>query len=301
MALYHFLRNHRGKLGFEFACCHINHQLRGQEADQDAQFCLDRCQADSIPIYIESFPVLDYASDYKLTVEQAARLVRYQRINDMATRYGYPVVITAHHADDNVETVLYRLLSGSSLRAISGIEGHSRLFCNPDIITLRPMLDIWRWEINKYLQKNQLMFCQDSSNNDNRFSRNYIRNELIPSLQQQLNSGLKKTVLGLAQTAREDDQFIYNLVATYPGPIETSPMQLTVDLSVSPAEPALLKRYLLHHTTQWAPEIPIFSHATLNQISPLILNSSKPFQIELKHGHQAIRRKKHLFIKNNML
>ncbi|KIC91644.1 tRNA lysidine(34) synthetase TilS [Flavihumibacter sp. ZG627] len=179
VVLCHLL--HEGRYSFEMA--HVNFQLRGQESFRDEDFCRKLAEQLGVPIAVARYDTRDYAQDKKLSIQVAARELRYaffkQLINDRkgsVTEIKY--LLTAHHADDNAETVLMNLFRGTGLAGLRGI-----LPLREDI--RRPLLFASRNDITAYAAQKQLTWVEDSSNAESKYARNFLRNNIIPSLQEQ--------------------------------------------------------------------------------------------------------------------
>jgi tRNA(Ile)-lysidine synthase len=152
---------------------HVNHNLRGEESLRDEIFCKSLCERLGIKLKVISVNVRAYADEIGKSIEESARILRYKAIENI-TGGVYPV-FTAHNADDNAETVLYNLIRGSGITGLCGIPPvRGNIF--------RPFLSVKRSEILEYLAENSQDFVSDSSNSDDAYTRNYIRNNIIPLL-----------------------------------------------------------------------------------------------------------------------
>ncbi|MCF6213908.1 MAG: tRNA lysidine(34) synthetase TilS [Flavobacteriaceae bacterium] len=170
------------KLEFNVGLAHCNFKLRGQEADLDAQFVKDWANKNKIPYFITRFETKEYANIHKISIQMAARNLRYEWFKEILQKKSYDYIITAHHANDNIETTLLNLTRGTGLKGLLGIPSK-----NDKIV--RPLLPFSRDEILNYAQKNNIAWREDKSNASVKYIRNKIRHQVIPVLQE-LNPNL---------------------------------------------------------------------------------------------------------------
>jgi tRNA(Ile)-lysidine synthase len=176
---------------------HLNHRLR-PEADDDERFVVDLCGRLKVTCEVGRADVMQSATGDG--VEAAARAARYRFLEETAGRLGARFVATAHTADDQAETVLQRILRGTGIRGLSGM-GRARPLGHA--VLIRPMLEIRRAELAAYLEALGQPFCHDRSNADPRFTRNRIRNQLLPRLQKYFNPEVVESLLRLGALAGE--------------------------------------------------------------------------------------------------
>lgn len=173
MVMLHLFQN----LNYEIAIAHCNFQLRGLESFEDQNFVEDYAVANDIPIFITQFDTKNFAKDYKLSTQVAARNLRYDWFYELLEIESFDYILTAHHADDNLETFIINLSRGTGLDGLVGIPSK-----NDKII--RPILILSRQEIENYANENNLKWREDSSNASDNYLRNKIRHQIIPSLKQ---------------------------------------------------------------------------------------------------------------------
>jgi tRNA(Ile)-lysidine synthase len=179
-------------------CAHINHHLRGTESDKDESFVADLCADWNIPLYIEQIDVRAYAAKEKLSIETAARQLRLEALEGIAHKTGCNYIATAHHKDDQAETVLFRLLRGTAFAGLAGIRPIRE---HNSLNWIRPMLNIRRSQIESYCRQNNIAWRNDASNIETHYRRNWIRHKLLPYMQQQSRTDLTETLAALAQSA----------------------------------------------------------------------------------------------------
>ncbi len=170
---------------------HVNHGIRGSEADSDERFVEELCEQNGVMYKVFYKDIPKMAQEMSMTEEEAGRVYRYECFEDVRKELGYNKIAVAHHQDDQAETVLFQLLRGSGFRGLGGMRAK-----NADVI--RPLLAVKKQEIVETLEKKGQSYCTDSTNNEDEYARNQIRNHLIPYLQENLQ---KETVSHIAKTA----------------------------------------------------------------------------------------------------
>lgn len=181
------LNKFKQRYKIELGAVHINHKLRKITADEDEQFCRDMCASLEIPFFAVSKDVKKYAVDKKLSIEEAARIVRYSIFETIAASYSYNKIATAHNVGDNTETVLLNLIKGTGLSGVAGIPIE-----RGNII--RPILSTSKEDILKYLLEERIAFRFDESNKENIYERNFLRNEVIPLLKTRFGSAIEGNI-----------------------------------------------------------------------------------------------------------
>ena len=183
--------------GARFAVAHCNFRLRGSESDGDEAFVRDWCAARGLECHVERFDTLDYAAQHGISMEMAARELRYAWFARLCREHGYEAVSVAHTADDNAETMLLNLLRGTGTRGLRGMGERAGV--------LRPMLGVSRAEIRTWMEAHGCPWREDSSNADNTPKRNRIRNEVFPVFAQINPSFVQTLAEDMQRIARTDD------------------------------------------------------------------------------------------------
>ena len=165
------------KLSFDLAIAHCNFQLRGLESFGDQNFVQNYAETNDIKLFLTQFDTEAFAKDYKLSTQVAARELRYNWFYELLETEHYDYILTAHHADDNLETFLINLVRGTGLEGLTGIPAQ-----NENVI--RPLLLFSRSEIEAYAKKNDINWREDSSNASDKYLRNKIRHNLVPILKE---------------------------------------------------------------------------------------------------------------------
>ncbi|HPH86494.1 MAG TPA: tRNA lysidine(34) synthetase TilS [Ferruginibacter sp.] len=173
--------------GYDFAIAHCNFQLRDAESDGDETFVKELASHYAVPFLVKKFDTATHAREYKLSIQEAARELRYTwftgllSAEDNKSENPYQYIVTAHHANDNVETLLMNFFKGTGIQGLQGMQAREGgLHKN---IT-RPLLFARKQEILSFATEHNLLFREDSSNTSIKYSRNFIRNEVMPLLQQ---------------------------------------------------------------------------------------------------------------------
>lgn len=199
VALLHALRDLAPRFAYRLAAAHLNHRLRGDESDRDEAFVRDLCATLGVDLVLERSSGLDAAAP---NLEERARGVRYAFLAAAAARLGAPFIATAHHADDQAETVMLRLLRGAGAAGL-GAMAETTTLASAGVTILRPMLGVERREILRYLDSIGARFVADSSNAHRGFLRNRVRGELLPALERDYAPGLRRRLAALAAEMRD--------------------------------------------------------------------------------------------------
>lgn len=197
------------EMGYKVHALHCNFHLRGEESDRDERFCEDLCLKKNIPFHRIHFDTLMYAETHKMSVEMAARELRYRYFEQLRKDIGAEGICVAHHQDDTVETVLLNLVRGTGLRGLTGIQPRNGAI-------LRPLLCVTRAEIEAYLATKQQDYVTDSTNLETDFVRNKIRLQVVPLLRQ-LNPAVSENIVRTAEHLTEAQKVLDTVVDTYKG------------------------------------------------------------------------------------
>jgi len=180
------------KKAVQLAVAHCNFHLRGDESDRDERFVREWARSNSLPCYVAGFDTAGYAESHGVSIEMAARELRYEFFNDLCAEHGFAGTCVAHNANDNAETLLLNLVRGTGLAGACAMNEVAR---NPqgNSLIFRPLLPYSRDDIAEYAAKWSIAWCEDSTNAENDARRNVIRNVVFPVLKQ-LNPSLVKTL-----------------------------------------------------------------------------------------------------------
>ena len=232
--------------GYPLYAVHVNHQLR-PEADDEARLVKDFAQQLSVEIISCRVDVMDYSKKSSLSIEEAARILRYRSLFEQAQAVRAAAVAVAHTADDQVETILMHLLRGTGLAGLGGME--YRICPNPwseEIPLIRPLLSTWREEIQQYIAENNLHPITDRSNLDRLYFRNRLRQELIPLLKD-YNPSIGEALLRMGQSLKDDYSVLQQLTdhAWEVNLVKQGEDHLTFRTSGVLELPLAIQRYLL--------------------------------------------------------
>lgn len=201
VALLHLLWELRDKLKIQIGAIHIDHQIRPQASAKESKLCQRLCDRLHIELMVVTENIPELAKRKKKGLEEAARDFRYLVFKEVVREEGLNRVALGHNADDQAETILFRIIRGTGLSGLTGIPPVRDNY-------IRPLIDCTRAEIEKYVKRHKLPFAIDSSNTDPRFKRNYIRHKLLPEIRKNLNPAVDRALLNLAETASIDDATI---------------------------------------------------------------------------------------------
>jgi len=219
ICLFLLLNRLKDKYGLDIHALHINHGIRGESADRDEQFCKDLCMNYEIPFTAYHINVPAMAKEEGKTLEEAGRNARYncfvEYAADLSRAQGKNVCIAvAHHMNDQAETVIFNMLRGSGLKGIGGMspvsERNSSYLVNEPqktVTVIRPLMCLTKEEIENYLEFAGQDYCEDETNSDNEYSRNLIRNEVIPKLSE-IQPRLTEHICMMSDEAREAQEYI---------------------------------------------------------------------------------------------
>lgn len=202
VALLHILLLLAPEYSLRLGIAHLNHCLRYSDSDKDSEFVTSLAIKLNLPYYISKADVKKYQQEHRLSLEEAARAVRYAFFEDTAAEHGFNKVALGHHADDNAESVLMYLFRGSGLTGISGIPP------NRDGKFIRPLIHLTKAELLDFLNKNSIEYVYDASNADKRFLRNRIRHEMLPMLKKFYNPNIAETLSRFSSVVRCEDEWI---------------------------------------------------------------------------------------------
>ncbi len=210
-------------LGHSVEAVHCNFHLRGAESDADEAFVRELCGKLGVRLCCVDFDTTGYARQHKVSIEMAARELRYDYFERLRRERGAESIAVAHHRDDNVETMLLNLLRGSGLRGLCGMRLRNGYIA-------RPMLNVSRTEVERYLQLRRQAYCKDSTNTDTHYRRNKVRHELLPLLRE-LNPNVEATLEATMQRLVE----VENRLTSFSNVLESEELSLSsLENSVSP-------------------------------------------------------------------
>ncbi|HRH57720.1 MAG TPA: tRNA lysidine(34) synthetase TilS [Chitinophagales bacterium] len=173
------------KLNYKIAIAHCNFQLRGKESDADEKFISDYAIQHHLPFHVVKFNTKDFKEGKTISTQMAARALRYNWFEQIRKENHYHSIATAHHLDDQLETILLNMTKGTGIKGLTGMQPKNGYI-------IRPLLEISRQEILNYANENKIQFREDSSNASDDYQRNLIRHQVVPQLQK-INPSLPLT------------------------------------------------------------------------------------------------------------
>ncbi|MBQ2999194.1 MAG: tRNA lysidine(34) synthetase TilS [Clostridia bacterium] len=209
--LLHLLATEAKETGAQIFAAHVNHGIRGEEADRDEEFCRNVAKKLHIPIFVLHADVPTEAKKRGTGIEETARNIRYDYFDRLMTEHTIPLLATAHNANDNLETMLFHIARGSGLSGLCGIP-ISRLSTGGCIV--RPLLSMTRAEILAYCKEHELNFVTDSTNVDVDYTRNRIRAEILPVLTE-IHPAAIENAARLAETLRADARYLDHMATRF--------------------------------------------------------------------------------------
>lgn len=220
----------REQLGVRLSACHFNHRIRGENADRDEAFCASACRELGIPFFCGDADVPTLAKKSGKSLEEAARDARYAWFSSLEKKERIDRFATAHHKNDQAETVLFRMLRGTTVAGLRGIPPKRGN-------VIRPLLALSRAEIEAYARENGIPFCTDETNFSERHTRNYIRQRILPAMER-VNPAVSEALFRLANYASEDEDALSALLPAYANP-----------QPIAGLHPALLRRVVARNFT----------------------------------------------------
>lgn len=202
VCLLHILHRLKDVLDIEVYAAHLNHQIRGLEAQKDALYISKLCESMGITFFVKSINVPQYCKENKLSLEDGARKLRYEMFFEIKESLKADKIAIAHNMNDQAETVLMRMMRGTGLQGLKGID-----YIRDDVI-IRPILGIERDEIEAYCEQYSLNPRIDATNLESIYTRNKIRLELIPYMKDNFNSNVTEAIVRMSDSLRIDNDFI---------------------------------------------------------------------------------------------
>ena len=201
ICLLHVLDSLKEKLGIEIVVAHLNHMLR-DVADLETEYVQSFCKKLGIECYVKKADILEISKTQKKGTEEVGRQVRYDFFDEVAKKTNSNKIATAHNSNDRAETVILNILRGSGLSGLKGIEPIR------DNKYIRPLINTDRQDIENYCNDNKLEPKYDKTNNENIYTRNKVRNTVIPYIKKEFNPNIIKTINRLSSLATEENEYL---------------------------------------------------------------------------------------------
>lgn len=236
IVLLHLLHS----LQYNCVVAHCNFHLRGEESDSDADFVKKTAEFLGLKFLKIDFETQKFASKEKISIEMAARNLRYNWFEKVRQQEGCDCIVVAHHNDDSIETFFLNLVRGTGIKGLSGIAPKNGF-------VVRPLLECSREEIINYAKNHSLSHCVDSTNKDNSYRRNFIRNKIMP-LFDELNPSFRSTMLDNMKRIANASDFIFNYISSYCNDLIISidnETRISIDILQKQPSPSLVLYELL--------------------------------------------------------
>lgn len=261
-------------LQYRLHIVHCNHQLRGSESTQDAEFVRLYAERYGIDCTIATLRVRQFASSEQQSLEHSARTLRYACLRDIAELLGASAVCTAHTSDDSAETFLLNLIRGSGLTGLSGMKMQRNF--TPQSVLVRPLLPYTKQDLIAYNHAHQLVWREDSSNHSMAFTRNKIRQQLLPLLEQEFSPAIRAIVARTAHLLAGADTHIHQSVQRYVQDVclEQNMHYTKISCSALSLHDVFIQGEILQHIATSLLHIPALSSSTIDRVMTLI--QSKP-------------------------
>ncbi len=226
----------------EIVVAHINHMIR-QEAKDDEEYVRDYCKKNNIDFYSKSIDVQKFANNNKIGTEEAGRLARYDFFNEVCKMTHSNKIAIAHNKNDKSETIIMNLLRGSGISGLKGIEPKREKY-------IRPLIECERYQIENYCNDNNIEPRIDKTNFENVYTRNKVRNIVIPYIKEEFNPNIINTLDRLSKLVCEEDEYIYKQVEkVYKDiKIEKENRQIVLDLKLFNKQEKVIKSRLVIYT-----------------------------------------------------
>lgn len=204
VALVLLLNEVKHKLGIELVVAHVNHHIRGKESDEDAEFVKNLADKLGLLAYICDVDAVKFSKENKYTLEQGARILRYEFFKDLMHKHSLNKIALAHHIGDQAETVLMHLFRGCGANGLIGMKHKSG-----EIV--RPLLNFTKAELEAYLMDKKVSWREDLTNSDTKYARNFLRHIILPKLEE-VYPGVMCNITRLSQRIKRDEEFLDSLV-----------------------------------------------------------------------------------------
>ncbi len=267
--------------------CHLDHQLRGRASRADAAFVEKLAERHGLEIVNGKADVRSLAKKKRLSIETAAREARYEFFAATARRKKCRTLFLAHHADDQVETFVFNLFRGAGASGLGAMRMESRrTIAGARLVIIRPLLAVWRNEIDAYIAKNRLKFREDASNAGTIPLRNKLRHEILPALEKWFGRDIRKSLWRAAEILAEENEWLSAMIP---------PSGRELSVPALREMPVARQRRSIH---AWLKLMNVrdAGFEEIESVRSLLPGSAKPAKINLPGNMHARRRAKKIFL-----
>ena len=205
MSLLHYLWTHKDELGIEVLAVNVDHGIR-ENSESDSRFVANYCEKNNIKIYSFKVNAKQFSEDKKLTLEQGARECRYRVFKSLINKHLVDKIALAHHMQDQTETILLNIFRGTGIAGAGGMD-----FVR-DGVYIRPFINTSKSEVRAYIERNDIPYVEDESNQDDDFNRNYIRNRIMPLIRYRWPNA-DATIASFGANCRQDEEYIESTIS----------------------------------------------------------------------------------------
>jgi len=292
ICLLNILFELKEELNIDIAAAHLNHLLRGEDAFKDEEYVINICNNMRIKCFVKRVDINGYAKEHKLSSEMAGRNVRYCFFDEIVEEEGFNKVATAHNANDQAETILFRLMRGTGLEGLGGIK------VSRDNKIIRPILCLSRKEVEKYIELKNLNPRIDKTNFEKIYNRNKIRLDILPYMKENFNEDIIQTLNRMSLLLQKDNEFLENLSLSFYNKycIQYDDCFI-IKKEIFKEEESIVNRVLRHAITRYSKSNYDFEMKHIYKISYLAKNNSGK-SVDLPNGIYAENIYGDIYIKN---
>lgn len=272
-------------INFQFCLVHINHMLRGEDAEADELFSYEYANRNNIQFFHKRINITELAKTSRKTFEEVGRDERYSFFKNIYTEIGANKIATAHNKDDQIETFLFKLIRGTSLQGLEGINANKSNI-------IRPISEFYKDDILNYLNKNKIQYKIDKTNFENDYTRNSIRLDLIPFIEKRYNSKFKDKIFSLIEEIRENN--LQNVLSLKDYISEDNKIKLNVLLNLSSFN---IKKLLSDFLNKNKISV---SRAKIQEIENILTKQGMK-KIDLNSDFRLVKDYENIYIENNTL
>ncbi|MFH1479599.1 MAG: tRNA lysidine(34) synthetase TilS [Candidatus Omnitrophota bacterium] len=300
VALLNILSELKKEYSLYVYVAHLDHKFRGKESRGDRIFCEGLAKEMNFEFYYDEIDVPKIAKDKGLSSEEAARSVRYDFFKNICKRHDIKKIAVAHTKDDQAETVLMRMIRGSGMSGLGGMNPVKKI---DSFFIIRPLIEASRVQVEDFLGTNKLRYRHDSSNDSVVFTRNKIRKELIPYLEKNFNSNIKEVLSNMAENLRVENEFFerYSTRKRKGMSKRISASEIHIDIKKFRRQPDALKKRILRSALQETKgDLRRFTYQHWKELELLINERPTNSIVDLPGGIDVIKSKKEIIIKKEL-
>jgi len=288
----------KDEYGIRLYAAHLNHQIRGIDAQKDAMFCMKRCEEEGIICFIKAYDVPAYSREKGLSIEEGARELRYGMFFELQKKLSAGKIAVAHNLDDQAETLIMRMMRGTGLEGLKGME-----YSRGDGI-IRPLLDVTREEIEAYISQRGLEFRIDSTNLEDIYTRNKIRLKLIPYIDENFNVDIKKALSRMGSLLSDDADYINSCAKAEFDKVCTIDDEWGARIEVAKLaalHDAISSRAVRMAIAAIAGDIKGIQQVHIEYVMELARSGKEGSRIDIPRGLMVIKENGHIAIKKNQM